>query len=318
MVEAQRIWVEAWSPDYGASYEVANGLAETDEEVAPFVEIAREDWAPIRPPPTKWRTTAFLDGVSRIDARAFLDAGPLTIPGLCGSVGIGATICDTHASFGPTQVRRAAVFGSGAIATMPPVSAALVYESLSAQGARPEDLRQELESMRARIEAELARDLARKGLLVIADGPLGVLEPLDVIGFIKSHQKAYLTADLEPVVRALGAGERTPLFQFGVVRPRYSWYLRLAESQQQHPWAAVARCEVSSTVGLERAVQLAEVATQHLPRFASKEFWDTRAPQNLVPIASLERHLWRLLGDRELVYRKIRSALLNIRRPAVV
>ncbi|MEO7804520.1 MAG: hypothetical protein ABIS18_09280 [Actinomycetota bacterium] len=318
MVQSQRIWVEAWSPEYGASYEVANGLAETDEEVAPFVEADHEHWAPIRPSAVAWRTTAFLDGVSRVDARAFLDAGPLTVPGLCGSVGIGATICDTKATFGPTLVRRAVVFGSGATASMPVVSPALVYDSRSVPGARPEDLRQGLESLRATLEVELAQDLARQGLLVIADGPLGVLDPLDVVGFIKSHQKAYLTPDLEPVVRALRAGERTPLFQFGVIRPRYSWYLRLEEGEQQHPWAAVARCEVSSTVGLDRAMQLADLVTHHLPRFASKGFWDTRAPQNLVPIATLERHLWRLLGDRELVYRKIRSALLNAGRHAIV
>lgn len=201
---------------------------------------------------------------------------------------------------------------------MPAVSPALVYESRSVPGARPEDLRQGLETLRGSTEIELARELAGQGLLVIADGPLGVLEPLDVVGFIKSHQKAYLTPDLEPVVRGLAKGERTPLFQFGVIRPRYSWYLRLEEDKQQHPWAAVARCEVSSTVGLQRAVKLADLVTHHLPRFASKGFWDTRAPQNLVPIATLERHLWRLLGNRELVYRKIRSALMNSERDAIV
>ena len=44
-------------------------------------------------------------------------------------------------------------------------------------------------------------------------------------------------------------------------------------------------------------------------RFASKPFWDTRSPQNLVPIATLERRLWHLQGDRQLVLRRIRSAV---------
>jgi hypothetical protein len=175
-------------------------------------------------------------------------------------------------------------------------------------------VRRGLESCRAEVEAELARTLARDGWLVVADGALGVLEPLPVIGFIKSHQRAYLSPDLEPVVRALEPGERTPVFSFGVIRPRYSWYLRLAGGPGQHPWAGVARCEVTAAVPLARAVELADVTARHLPRFASKPYWDPRAPQNLVPISGLERRLWHLLGDRELVYRRIRSALASARR----
>jgi uncharacterized protein len=111
------------------------------------------------------------------------------------------------------------------------------------------------------------------------------------------------------VVVALRPRERTPLFQFGRIRPRYSWYTRIAEAADQHPWAAVARCEVSATVGLRRAAGLADHVSYHLPRFASKGFWDSRAPQNLVPIASLERKLWSLLGSRELILRRIRSGV---------
>jgi hypothetical protein len=108
------------------------------------------------------------------------------------------------------------------------------------------------------------------------------------------------------------------VFAFGVIRPRYSWYLRLAECPGQHPWAGIARCEVTAAVSLGRAAELADLTARHLPRFASKAFWDARAPQNLVPVAGLERRLWHLLGDRELVYRRLRSALAGERanRPA--
>jgi hypothetical protein len=305
-----RVWVEAWSPEYGASYEVANGLADSDEEVAPFVET--EDWKPISPPPVERPRLAFVDGVSRVDARAFLDTGPLTVPGLCGSVGIGAVFVEgARAEFGPYEIHRKVIFGSGATASMPVIDPSLSYLPLSVPGARPEELRHGLETARGVVEADLARRLAREGWMVIADGALGILEPLDVVGFIKSHQRAYLTPDLEPVVRSLALGERTPIFQFGVIRPRYSWYLRLGDSENQHPWAAIARCEVSATLSIDAAIAMANLVTFNLPSFASKAFWDTRAPQNLVPIASLERRLWHLLGDREFVYRKIRSALLR-------
>jgi hypothetical protein len=301
------LWVEAWSPEYGASFDVTMGIDSTEEEVAPFVET--EDWSPMSPAASEWPAAAFIDGVSRVDARAFLDSGSQTIPGLCGSVGIGVVYADQPATFGPYEVHRSAVFGAGQIAEMPTISQALNYTSRSVPGSRADELRHGLEGLRAEVEAEMARKIAREGRLVIADGALGVLEPLEVVGFIKSHQRAYLGPELEPVVRALGPGERTPLFSFGVIRPRYSWYLRLAASEGEHPWAAIARCEVTASLSLERAREIADLTAFHLPRFASKPHWDARAPQNLVPIATLERRLWHLLGDRELVYRKIRSAL---------
>ena len=48
--------------------------------------------------------------------------------------------------------------------------------------------------------------------------------------------------------------------------------------------------------------------TATLPRFASQEHKDPRAPQNLYPIAGLERALRRRLGDARLLYRSLREA----------
>ncbi|MGH2689824.1 MAG: hypothetical protein ACRDKW_13620, partial [Actinomycetota bacterium] len=70
---ARSMWVEAWSPEYGASYELPGPVAASEEEVAPYVETAA--WAPVRPPAPPPPPVAFVDGVSRVDARAFLDAG---------------------------------------------------------------------------------------------------------------------------------------------------------------------------------------------------------------------------------------------------
>lgn len=302
-----KLWVEAWSPEYGSSYEIAEGLAPTEEEVAPFIET--EDWGPVAPSDVPWPETAFIDGVSRIDARAFLDEGDATVPGLCGSIGVGAVLVEGAARFGPERIRRGVIFGLGKVGNLPPIWSSLVYESRSVPGIRPEDLYRGLQDLRIEAEMEMAAGLAREGWLVVADGPVGVRESLPVVGLIKSHHKSYLPRELEPVVRSLGPGERTPVFMFGIIRPRYSWYLRLASSEGQHPWAAVVRCEVSALLGAPRAIEIADVTARHLPRFGSKPHWDTRAPQNLVPIASLERRLAHLLGDRELVYRAIRSAI---------
>lgn len=45
-----------------------------------------------------------------------------------------------------------------------------------------------------------------------------------------------------------------------------------------------------------------------LSTYAAAEYKDTRAPQNLYPIAGLERELKRRLGDQRLLYRALRAA----------
>jgi hypothetical protein len=45
-----------------------------------------------------------------------------------------------------------------------------------------------------------------------------------------------------------------------------------------------------------------------LPRYASERYKEPRAPQNLYPIAGLERELRRRLGDQRLLYRALRVA----------
>ena len=311
MTENQ-IWVESWSPEYGSSSELDEGLASSEEEVDPYVETAQ--WRAVSPSPSTPAVTAFIDGVDRVDARAFFGSASATAPGLFGSVAAGAVVVDGWAAFRECSVQRWSVFGGGSEPSLRPFSSAISYRGRSIPGTRSEELRYELQKARSDLEEDLARRLAREGMLVIADGPLLIREPVDLVGYIKSHQKSYLTPQHVPVALGLRPGERTPIFNFGRIRPRYSWYTRIVDAPRQHPWAAIARCEVSTTLGLPRAVALADHVSYHLPRFASKAFWDSRAPQNLVPIATLERKLCSLLGDRELVLRRIRSGTAGGRR----
>jgi hypothetical protein len=314
-----RVWVEAWSPEYGTSLDISGAgspfVAGAAEEPAaePVGEVL---WAPVAPPgvggPPARRPLAFLDGVSRVDARVLLERAGTPAAGLCGSVGVGAILADGAARFGPSEVHRAVVFEPGVFAPgqavgFPPVSERLAYEQRPARGNRPEDIRSELEHLREEKEAALAAQLAGQGWVVIADGRLRWVEPMPIVGYIKSHHRHWLAPALEAVVPALGPGQRTPLF--ALPTRHLSWYLRLAELAGAHPWAGVVRCEVSVALGVDRALELADLTAGQLPRFASKGFWDSRSPQNLVPIATLERRLWHLLGDRELVLRRIRTAV---------
>ena len=306
-VMPHRMWVEPWSPEYGTSFDMDGGDVGTTEPTG--VLVGEVPWAPVPACPVPLPPVAFLDGVSRVDARVFLETGPGTIAaGLCGSVGVGAMLTDGPTTFGPTQVHRFVISGAGQDVSLPFVSSVLSYAGRSAPGTAPEIVRRELERAREAKEAALAASLAAEGWVVIADGRMRQPEPMSVVGYVKSHSGQYLQPDEEAVIPLLGAAERTPLFY--IPKPHtYSWYLRLADSAGGHPWAGVARCEVSASLPLATALSLADLTACHLPRFGSREFWDTRSPQNLVPIATLERRLWHLLGDRQLVLRRIRAAV---------
>ncbi|MEA2502375.1 MAG: hypothetical protein QOD01_2486, partial [Actinomycetota bacterium] len=129
-----RMWVEAWSPEYGTSYGIdvpepeaaggAGGQAQPLEEVP---------WAPVTPAVGVLPPLAFLDGVSRVDARVFLESDGALVAGLCGSVGVGAMKTNGTTRFGATKVHRALVFPPGRHAEMPFVSEVLDYESRQAK-----------------------------------------------------------------------------------------------------------------------------------------------------------------------------------------
>jgi len=68
----------------------------------------------------------------------------------------------------------------------------------------------------------------------------------------------------------------------------------------------VVRIECSADLPVPEVTRLAAVSQKCLERFASAAYKDARAPQNLYPIAGLERELRRRLGDPRLLYRALR------------
>jgi hypothetical protein len=150
--------------------------------------------------------------------------------------------------------------------------------------------------------ADIASDL------LIVDGPLRGRQHLPrVLGYIKSHHATYLPPELNALVRALAPGQRTPVFHMGTSWDRHSWYLRLP-SPPGSPWAGVVRVECAADLPVAEVTRLAGLSQRCLGRFASAAYKDSRAPQNLYPIAGLERELRRRLGDPRLLYRALREA----------
>ncbi|MDP9225614.1 MAG: hypothetical protein M3P18_17580 [Actinomycetota bacterium] len=315
-----RIAVEAWSPEFGTGLD----LGEPDEVSVEKVETGCEvqDWMPISPPPpaSEDQVVAFVDGTRRIDARVFvMDADGGAVPGVAGTVGVGAVVCELNGSRRPAEcveigISRFLAVGEGLSQSLA-AGPGLEYRGLPVPGRSTERLVDGVHNAMRSREADIARAMADRGHLVFADGPLAVVDPgpRSIIGFIKAHARRYLAADKEAVLTSLDCGQRTPVFAFGELRARYSWYLRLCPPEQgMHGWFGIARCEVPAALPMTRVIDMADRSTALLPAFASRPFWDKRAPQNLVPIAGLEKRLRHLMGERELVYRMIRSAAKRV------
>jgi hypothetical protein len=147
--------------------------------------------------------------------------------------------------------------------------------------------------------------------LLVIDGPLRNRAHLPrTMGLIKTHRTGYLEPELNQVVAALTAGQRTPVFLMSTSWERHAWYLRLPSTPDVPgaPWAGVVRCEAATDLSLPQLTALANLSQTVLCRYASVAYKDSRAPQNLVPIAGLENTLRHRLGDTRVLYRALRQA----------
>ncbi len=310
-----QLYVEGWAPEYGSPFETDESLADQDK-VDETVEESGS-WSPRSGADDGIEQVAFVDGVRRIDARLTIDNADGPVPGICGSYGVGAVLWDRHArrsEFVDMTVERLAVFGNGAGAPIP-VTELMRYRSESVPDSDPGMLIKRFHGAMRKAEARLSEQLAQGGTFVVADGPINDLSATEKVGYIKSHRAPYLSPTNTPVIGRVRAGQRTPLFVIGKggQYERYSWYQRLADIPGGHSWTGIVRCELSSALPIDAAVSIADRTAALLPLVASEGHVDPRAPQNLVPIAALEKELRRRLGDQGFVYRALRSAVAESR-----
>ena len=303
-----RFAVEAWAPDYGASVDVDDPVqAGTPVDVE--VEVPADRWAPTRPPHDAGRpeVVAFTDGVRRIEAAVWIDAddGGSHL-GVCASWAAGVVRCDGSATVVASEVER------GVFSAAPRVETIRTRHASFPPGTAKVDrgyagLALAVQKRMGQLEARLARRAADAEVVVV-DGPLRAWHDVPgAVGYVKSHNTTYLPDVVADVVGRLAPGERTPLFRIMGDFSRLSWYARLPGTAG-HRWAGIVRCEVSADLEVGRATAAADGVTALLPRFASAPHKDPRAPQNLYPIAGLERELRRRMGDPALLYRSLRLA----------
>ena len=309
--------VDPWDPSYGASLDTE--LGKSAAQVALDVELPTAEWQPIDPDPASVPPDAvlFVDGVRRVDAQLWVEDGSTEAsPALCASYAAGVVCCcrDGGAHLLTAEVRRG-LFTTADAADDVRTMAGTYRATRTAP--HPDVAPAQLLSLavqRELADTELAAAAAARsghGVaddLLVVDGPLRGRQHLPrVIGFVKSHRSDYLPPQLGGVVAALRTGQRTPVFRLGSSWERHTWYLRLP-CRPGAPWAGVVRVECSADLPAAEAVTLAARSQVTLPRFASTEYKDSRAPQNLYPIAGLERELRRRLGEPNLLYRALRRA----------
>jgi hypothetical protein len=324
-----RFNVDGWEPEYGQALDMDLQLAESRAVVVTDVELPDDQWRPIAVDPavTAPRVVLFVDGVRRVDARVWIDepiADEGVVPtsataGICASYAAGVVCCcEGKAHVIAVEVRRG-MFTIAPHATDVHTRAGTYQACLTvAKEGTPlpvalsSALQERLTGVElttaVRARSSLAGHVEVDDDLLVIDGPLRGGAHLDrAVGYIKSHHSEYLPRNLNPLVGSLGPRQRTPVFRMGSTWDRYSWYLRLPCAPAA-PWAGVIRVEASVDLEPEKVFALANLTQAVLPRYASAEYKDARAPQNLYPIGGLEKDLRHKLGNQQLLYRALRQA----------
>lgn len=320
-----RFNVDTWDPGYGSSMETEE-FGRSEAKIQTDIELPESEWAPIDPPlsPELPEAVLFVDGVRRIDARVWIEDSGLAATnsatlGICASYAAGVVCCCAgRAHVVGTDIRRglftvaphaddietrAGVYRSWPTETKHDKPLSVVLSNAFQDQLAATEIRTAVEARRA-----TADHLSGGRDLLVVDGPLRGRAHLErAVGFIKSHQTTYLPTDLNSIVGDLGPRQRTPVFLMGTTWERHSWYLRLP-SEPGHPWAGIVRLEAPAELNRGEVTELANLTQTVLARFGSEAYKDTRAPQNLYPIAGLERDLRHRLGDQQFVYRALRIA----------
>ena len=311
------VTLDPWSVEYGSEAPGVADEGDADSQVDPGVELPADRWRELRPAIVpRADAIVFVDGVRRIEARLLVSDGLRVVHGAIGSFAVGAVVADGRATFGVRDIGRVAILGGGQTLGVPlSLGASLTYLPHSVVETEADAPLVGLHACMREAEERFAARLAAEGQFVVADGPLNIsyAGTGQVVGFVKRLMRTYLDAALLEIVTGMPLGARSPLFLIRRGRfSRYSWFVRLGTPlRMESAFTGLARLEVADSVGLARAIELANAVTSWLPAFVPSRTRDPRAPQNLMPIGALEQHLRRRLGDSRLIHRRLATLLAS-------
>lgn len=308
MADVEQLFCSDWAASYGNPY-LEPPASPADVDLAPVVEdggvlTAREV------PAAPGMALAFVDGVRRMEAHLTLERAGMVTRGVTGAHGVGAVICEPGAvpAWEACHAARYVVWEGGAAAEIP-CRAGFSWHVDSLPPGATSAAEARLQNLMRDAERDLAERLATDYRIVILDGPLSRVRTQGkrVLGYVKTQWRIPLDDAGRRVIAGLCPGQRTSL-----LAPRddiYSTYVRLPTTGAAGMWAATVRLEIPAHVGIARATEWADIAAALVPRYAGIPHIDPRAPQNLQPVAGLERHLRHLLGDAGLATRAVRAAV---------
>ncbi len=278
------ISVSEWVPSYGDPHE----LSESTQQA----QIWEHDCLQAVDCPALDLPLSFVDGVRRGEAVLYFQQ----YTGLAAAFGVGSVL--PGGRFGPSRIER--VFARFPEVDLPPQAGGWSWKSLPAPAEMEAEMavHQAMREAEAKLAAELAQDW------VVVDGPLA--SPLaQGVGYVKTQARSLLEPAQEERLRLLQAGQRSSLFSLG---DKQACYVRLAPLPAHgHPYFGLVRLEVFGERQWARQ-RLHQVAGA-LPAYAGVAHLDPRAPQNLQPIAALEKDLRRRLGDAGLALRAVRASV---------
>ena len=265
-------------------------------------EHETELWQPIAPGEKLEENLWFVDGVQRQEAVvSTLDNGRMGAAGGVGAVAAGGVevVAGYPARFGLVRSQRVLCSPTGDL----PFGRVLEKEGIvnkqiaTGQGKIP--FGSALERQRETLEGDTVRAAQATGRFVLVDG-LYAGSHGRTVGMAKRQRRKYLTDEQYRIIAGLEPGHRTPMFHLPA--GGWSWYLRL-ERNQYGQWGGILRLETGAS--FPDAKTLADIFAVWLPPFRSRPLMDPRAPENQRPIAALEKHLRKRLGNPGMVQRKI-------------
>lgn len=309
-----------------------NHILEESEEIG-SVTVETDHWRPINGKPVEKINIAFVDGVRRTENMVYIEDpnNTHTVEGAFVSIGAGAITLEfgklnsLEDSFKEAIVKRYFLLRGKLNSAKPKLRFVTKAGNIEFEVKHSKkELSPYVNDLMANLEAYVAEKLYKEGHaeILITDGTLHFnvkRKGLPFIGYVKKHRKVYLYPEHYEVLRKLKVGQRTPLVLIhsqpsgknnGKTEKfdKFTWYVKLREGEGIN---SLARLEVPAEIGIERAVELADISAYLTPKFASAEFNDKRAPQNLIPIRFLENFLRRHLGSQSLIRRLIAETMLK-------
>ncbi|MGC8852779.1 MAG: DNA double-strand break repair nuclease NurA [Hydrogenobacter sp.] len=288
------------------------------EESEQFVDMAED---PVPYPgvdPEEDITIAFVDGVRRTEYALYLmDESGVSYEGAFVSLGAGAVIVKLgrlnqikESMYNPVVKRYMVV--RGMLQDIPPLD--LGFEVLPVK----DDVSKEINKiLKEELEVSVARNVAMGTgySLLICDGTLSnKLKGTHCVGYIKTIKKLFMRKEDAYLLNHLKRGQRTPIIKVHYQREqeetekveKYTWYVKLTDGEGI---GSLVRLEVFEKIGLDNAKRIADMTAGVLPKLISSVFQDRRAPQNLLPIKSLENFLRKHLGSYSIVRRQIQKLI---------